>query len=74
MTSPLCDEQRKPGAAEQIATHLAFFIAGLGMTTWAPPVPFTKTHVGIDDGSLGLLLLCIGVGSIMAMPFFWYGH
>ncbi len=68
MTSTLCNEQRKPGAPEQVATRLAFFIAGLGMAAWAPLVPFAKTRIGIDDGSLGLLLLCIGVGSIMAMP------
>ncbi|MGL5389194.1 MAG: MFS transporter [Serratia sp. (in: enterobacteria)] len=63
-----CNEQSKPGVPEQNATRLAFFIAGLAMATWAPLVPFAKTRIGIDDGSLGLLLLCIGVGSIMAMP------
>lgn len=63
-----CNEQIKPGVPEQNATRLAFFIAGLAMATWAPLVPFAKTRIGIDDGSLGLLLLCIGVGSIMAMP------
>jgi predicted MFS family arabinose efflux permease len=64
----ICNEQSKPGVPEQNATRLAFFIAGLAMATWAPLVPFAKTRIGIDDGSLGLLLLCIGVGSIMAMP------
>ncbi|WP_431221631.1 MFS transporter [Serratia sp. L9] len=68
MTSTLCNEQRKPGVPEQVVTRLAFFIAGLGMATWAPLVPFAKTRISIDDGSLGLLLLCIGVGSILAMP------
>lgn len=63
-----CNEQSKPGVPAQNATRLAFFIAGLAMATWAPLVPFAKTRIGIDDGSLGLLLLCIGVGSIMAMP------
>ncbi|MFV8903859.1 MFS transporter [Serratia fonticola] len=63
-----CNEQIKPGVPEQNATRLTFFIAGLAMATWAPLVPFAKTRINIDDGSLGLLLLCIGVGSIMAMP------
>lgn len=63
-----CNEQIKLGVPEQNATRLAFFIAGLAMATWAPLVPFAKTRINIDDGSLGLLLLCIGVGSIMAMP------
>ncbi|TQI81360.1 putative MFS family arabinose efflux permease [Serratia fonticola] len=68
MTSTLCNAQHKPGVPEQTATRLAFFIAGIGMATWAPLVPFAKTRIGLDDGALGLLLLCIGVGSIMAMP------
>lgn len=68
MTSTVCSEQHKPGVPAQIATRLAFFIAGLGMAAWAPLVPFAKTRIGIDDASLGLLLLCIGAGSIMAMP------
>ena len=68
MTSTLCSEQRKPGVPEQVATRLAFFIAGLGMAAWAPLVPFAKTRINIDDGSLGLLLLCIGAGSMLAMP------
>lgn len=38
------------------------------MAAWAPLVPFAKTRIGIDDGSLGLLLLCIGAGSMLAMP------
>ncbi|WP_025122832.1 MULTISPECIES: MFS transporter [unclassified Serratia (in: enterobacteria)] len=63
-----CNEQSKLGVPAQNATRLAFFIAGLAMATWAPLVPFAKSRIGIDDGSLGLLLLCIGVGSIMAMP------
>jgi predicted MFS family arabinose efflux permease len=44
-------------------------IAGFGMAAWAPLVPFAKTRAGIDDGVLGLLLLCLGFGSMLAMPF-----
>lgn len=68
MTATLCNEQQTPGVPQQIATRLAFFVAGLGMAAWAPLVPFAKTRIGIDDGSLGLLLLCIGAGSMLAMP------
>jgi predicted MFS family arabinose efflux permease len=31
-------------------------------------VPFAKANVGADEGQLGLLLLCLGLGSIIAMP------
>lgn len=38
------------------------------MAAWAPLVPFAKARAGIDAGVLGLLLLCLGAGSIAAMP------
>ncbi len=60
--------QPTPGRAEQISTRIVFFIAGIGMAAWAPLVPFAKARAQIDDGMLGLLLLCLGAGSIVAMP------
>lgn len=56
------------GRATRTATRIAFFIAGFGMAAWAPLVPFAKSRVGIDDGLLGLLLLCLGAGSMVTMP------
>lgn len=38
------------------------------MSAWAPLVPFAKTRTGVDEAELGLLLLCLGIGSIFAMP------
>ncbi|MBU6959227.1 MFS transporter [Pseudomonas sp. CVAP len=57
-----------PGRLEQMSTRIAFFIAGFGVAAWAPLVPYAKARAGLDDGTLGLLLLCLGVGSILAMP------
>jgi MFS family permease len=57
-----------PGRLEQMSTRIAFFIAGIGIAAWAPLVPYAKVRAGLDDGTLGLLLLCLGVGSILAMP------
>jgi len=53
---------------EQLSTRIAFFIAGFVMAAWAPLVPFAKARAAIDDGMLGLILLCLGVGSIVTMP------
>ncbi len=53
---------------EEAATRAAFFVAGFGTAAWAPLVPFAKHRLGVDDGTLGLLLLCLGAGSIAAMP------
>ncbi|MHC8363028.1 MFS transporter [Pseudomonas sp. LS2P72] len=57
-----------PGRQEQMSTRIAFFIAGFGIAAWAPLVPYAKARAGLDEGTLGLLLLCLGVGSILAMP------
>jgi predicted MFS family arabinose efflux permease len=53
--------------ATRLATRLAFLVAGFGMACWAPLVPFAKARLGVDDGVLGLLLLSLGIGSVVAM-------
>lgn len=53
--------------ATRLATRLVFLVAGFGIACWAPLVPLAKHRLGVDDGTLGLLLLCIGVGSVLAM-------
>jgi predicted MFS family arabinose efflux permease len=53
--------------ATRFATRVLFLVAGFGYACWAPLVPLTKMKFGIDDHILGLLILCIGVGSIAAM-------
>jgi len=55
--------------ATRLATRLAFLVAGFGIACWAPLVPFAKQRLAIDDATLGLLLLCIGIGSVVAMQF-----
>ena len=57
-----------PGVVEQRSTRLAFFVAGFGTAAWAPLVPYAKERLHLDAGMLGLLLLCLGVGSMVAMP------
>ncbi len=53
--------------ATRFATRLLFLVAGFGYSCWAPLVPLTKAKFGIDENVLGLLILCIGIGSITAM-------
>lgn len=53
--------------ATRLATRLSFLVAGFGVACWAPLVPFAKQRLGVDDAMLGLLLLCIGAGSVVAM-------
>jgi predicted MFS family arabinose efflux permease len=69
MDQPLARAARaKPAGPEQTATRLVFFVAGFVTAAWAPLVPFVKLRAGVDEGLLGLLLLCLGLGSIVAMP------
>jgi MFS family permease len=56
------------GSRERRATRMLFFIGGFGTAAWASLVPFAKARAGLDEGTLGLLLLCLGSGSIIAMP------
>jgi predicted MFS family arabinose efflux permease len=51
----------------RLATRLSFLVAGFGVACWAPLVPFAKERLHVDDGALGLLLLCLGVGSVALM-------
>ena len=53
--------------ATRLATRLAFLVAGFGIACWAPLVPLAKHRLGVDDGTVGLLLLCLGIGSVVAM-------
>jgi MFS family permease len=50
------------------ATRIAFIANGLAFASWAPIIPFTKANTGVDEAALGLLLLCLGIGSVVSMP------
>ncbi len=50
------------------ATRLAFFLAGFVFAVWAAMVPYVKQFLALDEGEMGLLLLCLGLGALVAMP------
>jgi MFS family permease len=54
--------------AEQRSTKLLFLLAGFAAAAWASLVPFAKARTGADEATLGLVLLCLGGGSIVSMP------
>ena len=51
----------------RLATRLAFFVAGFAVSCWAPLVPYAKDRLAVDERMLGILLLCLGIGSLLAM-------
>lgn len=52
----------------QNSTRSVFFLVGVISALWSCLVPVVKHHAALDDGGLGLLLLCLGIGSIIGMP------
>lgn len=51
-----------------VANRVAFMIIGVLEAAWAPLVPYVKRAFAIDEGTLGLLMLCSGFGSICVLP------
>ncbi len=62
------DLSRPAALRQQHATRAVFFLPGFAIAAWAPLVPFAKMRTGLDEGTLGLTLLCLGAGSLLAMP------
>lgn len=55
--------------AKRTSTRSIFFVAGFAMGLWASLVPYAQNRLHFDAGSLGMLLLCLGTGSLLAMLF-----
>ena len=60
--------KKEIGMREVHAARAFFFIGGFGTATWAPLVPLLRERLMVGDDVLGMLLLCIGVGSLLTMP------
>lgn len=54
--------------AQGLATKLSFFGLGLSTASWAPLIPFAQQRLSLNHADFGLLLLCMGIGSMLAMP------
>lgn len=50
------------------STLLIFLVCGLGISSWAPMVPYAKQRLQLNDAQLGMLLLLLGAGAILMMP------
>lgn len=51
-----------------VANRVAFMVIGFLEAAWAPLVPYVKSSFDMDEGTLGLLMLCSGLGSVCALP------
>lgn len=51
-----------------LAISLAFILAGVTVASWFARIPAIQTRFDLDDGAMGLLLLCFASGAVIAMP------
>ena len=56
------------GKAATRATYAAFIGAGVAASSWASRIPQVKDRLHLDPSELGLVLLAIAAGSIIALP------
>lgn len=54
--------------AARNAVGLTFFLMGLVFASWVSRIPEVRASFGLTNGQLGLVLLAIAVGSLVALP------
>jgi MFS family permease len=58
-----------------IAIGFVFLSMGILFGNWATLIPIVKSRFGLDDASLGLIILCLPVGAALANPIStWFIH
>jgi len=56
------------GARATRATYTAFTSSGFAFASWASRIPQVRSQLHLDPSELGLVLLAIAAGSVVAMP------
>jgi MFS family permease len=49
-------------------TYVAFLGSGFAFASWASRIPQVRDHLRLSPAELGLVLLCIAAGSVIALP------
>ncbi|MGB3587857.1 MAG: MFS transporter [Tunicatimonas sp.] len=52
----------------RIAVSVVFFVNGAGFASWVPHIPLIRQRFEMSESELGLTLLIIAIGAIIAMP------
>src|SRR5688572_24160740 len=53
----------------RLAVSILFFLQGICFASWASRIPSIQQALGLTDASLGIILLALPVGSMIALPF-----
>ena len=54
----------------RLAVSSLFLLNGFMMGSWAPKVPVLMSRLGISESTMGMVVLCLGLGSVAMMPIF----
>ena len=65
VTAPIRDTV---GVTATRATYAAFIATGFAFSSWASRIPQVRDRLELDPSQLGLLLLAIAAGSLIALP------
>lgn len=57
-----------PLRAARLAVAAVFFLNGVLVASWVLHIPTVKARLGLSEGVLGLALLSVAVGALLAMP------
>ncbi len=52
----------------KVAVAVVFVVNGLAFASWVSRVPAVKQALGLTPGGVGLLLLCLSAGTLVALP------
>jgi hypothetical protein len=53
--------------AERLAVATLFFLNGAVLASWVPHIPAVKARHGASDAQLGLVLLAMALGALIAL-------
>ena len=56
-------------ARARIAVSTVFFLSGTASATWAVRIPVVRERLALEASALGIALLGVAVGALLAMPF-----
>lgn len=67
MTTNRPDETQVPRVA-RVAVATMFFVNGAVLANWVPRIPVVQQKLGLSPGALGVALLGMAIGAVLAMP------
>lgn len=58
----------EPAGHPRVAISVIFFLTGAGTANWAVRIPAVQERLGLTAGQLGIALVGVSVGAMLAMP------